>query len=277
MSEQAKSTFHDERYAAVGDLVVRAALDAKAKLGALELDIYNSEIGGRADIKRLEERKILLEQDAAKLGAMAVQVDPKWAGDDNEEAATDSGTRILPLPSQNGKKEAAVLPLPEQNGNGSEPHPAYSIERLVFRKEENKAEFEERTAKFVRTMVARDNLIEQTDEASAGAILRDAMGLEQRVWSSYSTRLLRTGILIYERQPFAVKKVAKAYMNRERIEELINLGDLPADLSEELKKLDEPESNFNNSSEITRRLRGGLSSIHTRHTGAHTHGRVQAV
>lgn len=266
MQEKARYTFNDERYAAVGDLVVRAALDAQARLGVLETDILNSKIHGHATIKDLEARKTLLEEDASRLGSMAVQIDPNWAAAHSEN---------------NGSPSSAETP-------GSRK----PIERINFVSEEQKATFHERTSKFVHTMVAHGNLIEKTNNISAGTLLKEAMGIDQVTWNNFSNRLRGLGILAYERKHPHSKKIDKAYMNRERVEELIELGDLPAELADVLSKLDETEEPEQRDvvqdtieaakqaaetmpESMQKRMQDGLSSIRTRHTGAHVHQRAR--
>lgn len=278
--------FNDERYAAVGDLVIRAALDARAKLEAVELELFNSDINGRATAKELEERKALLENDATKLGRMAMYVDRNWAsGNDRDKTQTQA--------------ETPIIPQTDENSNGNTSANGYSITRLSFRSEETREVFYERTSRLVIFMAEQGNDVTQEDGISAGKILRSAMGMELDDWGSYSTRLQKVGILVCKKLTPASKRVTGVRLDQERIKELIELGDLPADLAEKVEKLDEsteptrlelvripkieekgevleePQNDL--PPDLQRRMRNGLSSIRTRHTGAHTHGRAQAV
>lgn len=263
MSEQARFNFHDERYTAVGELVIKAALDARARLGAIEAELFNSEISGHANQQELEERKAHMEQDAAKLGAIAVQIDPNYVSA-NGASANGEGMGMSRQESPAGER----------------------VERLLFRNQEQKAKFHERTSRFVHVMVGRGNIIDQEEKTSAGIILKEAMGMDNITWNNFATRLQAIGILVYEREQPYSNKIARAYMNRERVEELIRVGDLPEGLAEELAKLDEidepqqpkieePETTYTLPADLQRRMRNELSSIRTRRTGAHVHQRVQ--
>lgn len=290
MTEKDPFTFHDERFAAVGDLVVRAAGQAQAELEAIDSELLASTLSGHATMKGLEERKALAESDAAALGAMAAQIDPAYVFDRRKNGARPA------RPLGSGVKQASPAENAVSNGSDDTDQQA---EGIRHRNSRTKEVFEERASRYIRFMVSQGAVVEQNDGASVSEIFSDGVSISRNNWGSLSFKLREVGILTYEKDP-ATKKIVKASMDRERAATLIEAGDLPQDLAEELEKLDDytkpeadPETDLevDNADEVgdeeddgpepqrsiivDKQMRDTLRGIHTRHTGADRHRRAK--
>lgn len=280
MAEQDPFIFNDERYAAVGDLVIRAAGQARAELEAVERELFASTVAGHATMKALEERKALAESDAAALGAMAAHIDPAYA----PPAEKQNGTVIRTLRAGSRIDSRAEASVPgDSNDAGGE-------KRTGRRAAQAQEKFEERASRYVRFMVSQGAVIEEQGGVSPRQVIRAGLDMSNSNWGNFSGSLVKKGLLTYHRDPLT-KDIIKASMERERIAGLIESGDLPPDLEEELAKLDdhtepedEPEIDDPNSIDdrfkdgsvtqipiIDKRMRDHLSQTHTRYSGAARH------
>lgn len=283
MPEQSSQTRNEliaEKYAAVGDLVIQAAQDAQAKLEVMETELFNSVVGGRATQKEIQERMAETEHDMRILGAMAAHVDPAY-----KSMSPYAASEPITPP---------VRQISPNNSDKPETKAKEETKRLVFRDEERRAEFNANTIKLVKVMASRGNSIGREGNASAGITLRGYMGVDDgEAWGNYASRLKKEGILYFERKEGGARWPTRAYIDCERVRELIQIGDLPADLTDELDKLngyespqedDEVEHEISNESDNGKPLPGGITtdgfqsglrSIHTRGSGAAVHARAK--
>jgi hypothetical protein len=185
-----------------------------------------------------------------------------------------------------GEKDESPSP---DNTNGN-------VERIRHNGIKNKVVFEQRASAFVHFMAEQGGTVEQKGGVSAGKLVGEGLEMDSATWGNFSGRLRDLGILEYERERPYSKKISRASMNKERVAELIEAGDLPQELTEALEGMDAPtgenvevpdvdvgdydslteEYSTLVKADINKRLRDDLSSIHTRNTGASLHQRANS-